>query len=88
MKDPEVVALYHFKKKSIGECANWKEIEYGFFEAVADVAGESAVDVKEKLRKECEFLEDERCPAASSTPSRLLGVDKLPAGVDPRSGDG
>jgi site-specific DNA-cytosine methylase len=88
MKDPEVVALYHLKKNSIGMCSNWKQIEYSFFEAVADVAGDPAVDVKEKLRKECEFLEDERCPAASSTLSRLLGVGKLPAGVDPRSGDG
>jgi hypothetical protein len=73
MKDPEVVALYHLKKNSIGMCSNWKQIEYSFFEAVADVAGDPAVDVKEKLRKECEFLGDERCPAASSTLSRLFG---------------
>ena len=52
MKDPEVVALYHLKKNSIGMCSNWKQIEYSFFEAVADVAGDPAVDVKEKLRKE------------------------------------
>ena len=53
MRDPEIVDLFNLVKGALEKSPHWSEVEYTFFETVADVAGE---EVKKKLKADTRFL--------------------------------
>jgi hypothetical protein len=88
MKDPEIVELFTLVKGALEKSPHWSEVEYTFFETVADVAGDPVEEVKEKLKAGARFLLEERMPDGESGLCSLLGVRGPLVGDDPRSGEG
>ena len=86
MKDPEIVELFTLVKGALEKSPHWSEVEYTFFETVADVAGDPVEEVKEKLKAGARFLLEERMPDGESGLCSLLGVRGPLVGDDPRSG--
>jgi len=73
MKNPEIVELFTLVKGALEKSFHWSEIEYIFFEIVADVAGDPVEEVKEKLKVGARFLLEERMPDGESGLCSLLG---------------
>eukprot|EP00435_Cladocopium_sp_Y103_P035125 s1263_g9.t1 len=88
LRDPEVVELFSMIKEALGSSSKWSEVEYSFFEMVADVAGDPAEEVKTKLRGSVRFLLEEPIPDSKDGLCRLLGVSDPLIGVFPRSEEG
>ena len=88
MADPYVIQLYHDVKSCMGRSSSWAKVEYSFFEAVSDVAGDSPEGVKERLGRAARFLVEDSDPGSNQDVCRVLGVGQTPAGVDPRQGEG
>ena len=88
VQDPQVVEMHAMLKESLGKSSKWNEVEYGFFETVADVAGDPTLEVKTRLAESMRFLVNESEPDGIAGFSRLLGVGSHQVGVDPRPGEG
>jgi site-specific DNA-cytosine methylase len=88
VQDPQVVEMHAMLKESLGKSSKWNEVEYGFFETVADVAGDPTLEVKTRLAESMRFLVNESEPDGIAGFSRLLGVGSPQVGVDPRPGEG
>ena len=55
VQDPQVVEMHAMLKESLGKSSKWNEVEYGFFETVADVAGDPTLEVKTRLAESMRF---------------------------------
>eukprot|EP00438_Fugacium_kawagutii_P002559 Skav209852 [mRNA] locus=scaffold1684:52755:56972:+ [translate_table: standard] len=88
MFDKEVIEMVSIARASLHRSPNWRQVEYGLFDIIADGMKLTEDEVKDKLRKHYGFLVDEANPSGDGDLCNFLGVSQVRAGVDPRSGVG